>query len=194
MPESVEVHPATEDRFDDVAVILNPNGNDRACWCLAYRAPAADFSAMRGEQRAEYVRGLCARRPAPGVLAYSGETPIGWCGVGPRSQLERLKRSRTIPTVDDVPVWSVICFVVRAGFRRQGVAHALLDGAVAYARSHGAPMVEGYPVDPGEGRINSAAAHVGTVGLFRSAGFELVAETQSRSDRQPRWLMRKDLG
>jgi GNAT superfamily N-acetyltransferase len=91
-------------------------------------------------------------------------------------------------------VWSVICFVVRAGFRRQGVTHPLLDGAGAYARSNGAPMVEGYPVAPGDGRINSAAAHVGTVGLFRSAGFEVVAETRSRAARKPRWLMRKDLG
>ncbi|RSN23973.1 GNAT family N-acetyltransferase [Streptomyces sp. WAC 05977] len=187
------IHPATADRFGDVATILNPNGNDRACRCLAYRAKPADYSRLRGDERAEHVRGLCTADPAPGVLAYDGATPVGWCGVGPRAQLHRLTRSRTMPPIDEIPVWTVICFVVRAGHRRQGVAHALLDGAVSYARSHGAPVVEGYPVDPGEGRINSSAAHVGTVGLFAAAGFELVQETKARSDRKPRWLMRLDL-
>lgn len=128
-----------------------------------------------------------------GVLAYDGTTPVGWCGVGPRAQLHRLTRSRTMPSIDDIPVWTVICFVVRSGHRRKGVAHALLDGAVSFARSHGAPVIEGYPADPGRGRINSSAAHVGTIGLFAAAGFELVEETKARSARKPRWLMRLDL-
>ena len=180
-------------RFDDLAAILNPSGNDRACWCLAYRITSADYSALRGEKRSERVRNLCAKQPAPGVLAYAGGTPVGWCGVSPRSRLERLSRSRTIPTIDDVPVWSVICFVVRSGFRRLGVTRALLDGAISYARSCGAPAVEGYPVDTGGARISSSAAHIGTTGLFEAAGFRRVQETQARSDKRPRWLMRLDL-
>ncbi|MGY6653899.1 hypothetical protein ACXIZN_17160 [Amycolatopsis sp. TRM77291] len=59
------IHPATADRFGDVATILNPNGNDRACWCLAYRAKPADYSRLRGDERAEHVRGLCAADPGP---------------------------------------------------------------------------------------------------------------------------------
>ncbi|WP_200870971.1 GNAT family N-acetyltransferase [Amycolatopsis keratiniphila] len=127
------IHPATADRFGDVATILNPNGNDRACWCLAYRAKPADYSRLRGDERADHVRALCAADPAPGVLAYDGATPVGWCGVGPRAHLHRMTRSRTMPPIDDVPAWTVVCFVVRAGHRRKGVAHALLDGAVSYA-------------------------------------------------------------
>ncbi|WP_410649656.1 GNAT family N-acetyltransferase [Amycolatopsis sp. cmx-4-54] len=187
---SFQIHPATAGRFGDVATILNPNGNDRACWCLAYRTNPADYSRLRGDERAEHVRGLCAADPAPGVLAYDGTTPVGWCGVGPRAQLHRMTRSRTMPPIDDVPVWTVICFVVRSGHRRKGVAHALLDGAVSYARSHGAPVIEGHPR---RSRINSSAAHVGTIGLFAAAGFALVDETKARSDRKPRWLMRLDL-
>lgn len=68
-----------------------------------------------------------------------------------------------------------------------------MAGAVSYARSHGAPVIEGYPVDPGEGRINPSAAYVGTIGLFAAAGFSLIEETEARSDRRPRWLMRLDL-
>ncbi|WP_340682891.1 GNAT family N-acetyltransferase [Amycolatopsis coloradensis] len=178
------IHPATADRFGDVATILDPNGNDRACWCLAYRAKPADYSRLRGDERAEHVRGLCAADPAPGVLAYDGTTPVGRCGVGPRAHLHRMTRSRTMPPIDDAPAWTVVCFVVRSGHRRKGVAHALLDGAVSYARAHGAPVIEGYPVDPGEGRINSSAAHIGTIGLFAAAGFELVAPDTVRTCRE----------
>jgi hypothetical protein len=42
-------------------------------------------------------------------------------------------------------------------------------------------------------RINASAAHVGTTGLFESAGFHRVHETRARADKLPRWLMRLDL-
>ncbi|SFW85793.1 GNAT family N-acetyltransferase [Amycolatopsis australiensis] len=187
----VSVRPAT--RFEDVAAILNPTGNERACWCLAYRITSAEYSALRGAQRAARVRELCAGQPAPGVLAYDGDTPVGWCGVSPRSRMERLKRSRTMPPLDDLPVWSVICFVVRAPYRRRGVSAALLDGAVEYARSCGAPAVEGFPVDTEGARISSSAAHVGTATLFAAAGFQRIRPTAARADRRVRWLMRLDL-
>ena len=187
----VLIRPAS--RFEDVAAILNPSGNERACWCLAYRVTSAEYSALRGEHRAERVRGLCAEEPAPGVLAYDGDTPAGWCGVSPRSSMERLVRSRTMPPLDDLPVWSVVCFVVRAPYRRQGVLAELLAGAVDYARSCGAPAVEGYPVDTEGARISPSAAHVGTTTLFEAAGFERIRPTEARADRRVRWLMRLDL-
>lgn len=185
------VRPAA--RFEDVAAILNPGGNDRACWCLAYRITSAEYNALRGEQRADRVRGLCADEPAPGVLAYDGDTPVGWCSVSPRSSMERLNRSRTMPPLDDLPVWSVVCFVISAPYRRKGVSAALLAGAVDHARSHGAPAVEGYPVDTDGTRIGSSAAHVGTTTLFEAAGFERIRPTAARADRRVRWLMRRDL-
>ncbi|WP_290062721.1 GNAT family N-acetyltransferase [Amycolatopsis solani] len=187
----VIVRPAS--RFEDVASILDPSGNERACWCLAYRVTSAEYSALRGEARAERVRRLCAGEFAPGVLAYDGATPVGWCGVSPRSSMERLKRSRTMPPLDDLAVWSVVCFVVRSSHRGQGVSAALLAGAVDYARSCGAPAVEGYPVDPEGARIGSSAAHVGTTSLFEAAGFERIRPTGARADRRVRWLVRRDL-
>lgn len=46
--------------------------------------------------------------------------------------------------VDDKPVWSIVSFVVPAEFRHQGVATALLQGAIAYARKRGATLLEAY--------------------------------------------------
>jgi GNAT superfamily N-acetyltransferase len=182
----IEVLPATG-RFDDVATILGPKSSARgACWCLSYRNSTVP-------DRAAHMRELCADEPGPGVLAYVDGEIAGWCSVAPRSDYRRLVNSRTIPTIDDRPVWSVVCFVVRTGFRRQGVARSLLDGAIAFAREHGAETIEGYPVDPEGKRIEIGAAYVGTTGMFEDAGFERVVETNSHSGRLTRWLMRLEL-
>jgi hypothetical protein len=42
----------------------------------------------------------------------------------PKSTYRALVNSRTIPHVDDGDAWSVVCFVVRPGFRRRAHARA----------------------------------------------------------------------
>lgn len=190
----IEVHPATDDRFDDVALILAPkNPEVPACWCLSYRLPNQEQRALSGRDRPARLRRHAQEGAPPGVIAYVDGEPAGWCSVAPRSSYHRLTHSRTIPTVDDAPVWSVICLVVRPPLRRQGLARHLVDGAVDYARSQGAPMLEAYPIDPKGERINSAFAYVGTTELFESAGFERVVATSSQSAGMTRWLMRLSL-
>jgi GNAT superfamily N-acetyltransferase len=190
----IEVHPATLERFDDVASLLAPRDETApACWCLTYRLTSSEFSALRGHERPAALRALCARETAPGVLAYIDGHPVGWCAFGPRGEMGRLRRSRTIPIVDDRPVWSIVCFVVRSGYRRRGVAQALLTGAIAYAKECGAQMLEAYPVDPGEHHISGTLAYVGTTRMFERAGFERIMETQGRSGGLVRWLMRFEL-
>ena len=124
------------------------------------------------------------------MLAYVDGEVAGWCGFGPRPNLPRLVRSRTIPKVDDLPVWSIVCFLVRVGYRRRGVAAALLDGVVDFARRSGAPGVEAYPIDPEGGRVDVGFGYVGVTPMFEKAGFRRVVETAAHSDRRPRILMR----
>src|SRR3954470_15374749 len=132
---TIEVVPATAARFDDVAAILGPkNRTSSVCWCLSHRVHSKTNRELVGPARGEYVRELCGRPVAPGVLAYLGEEVVGWAAVSPRADTQ-FARSRKIPHVDDLPVWSAWCLRVRPGFRRQGIAVPLLQGAVEYARS-----------------------------------------------------------
>jgi GNAT superfamily N-acetyltransferase len=190
---TVVVKPATSERFDDVAIMLGPrNPSSSVCWCLSHRLDSRTNRELEGPARGEYVRALCARDVAPGVLAYDGDEVVGWAAVAPRSELP-FARSRKIPHVDDLPVWSVWCIRVRPGHRGQGISHPLLEGAVAYARDKGAPVVEGYPVDNEGAKVDSTMAYVGTRALFERAGFSKVTETSSVSGGFPRVLMRLHL-
>lgn len=189
---SITVLPASGERFEDLAAVLRPKHEGAsACWCVNYRLPGRQAYSV--PEREAYMRGLCESGQPPGVLAYLDGVPVGWCSVSPRAGLSRLVNSRTIPKVDDRPVWSVICFVVRPGYRRRGVAAALLDGAVEYARSQGAQTVEGYPLDAAGAKISSAFAYVGTVTMFERAGFTRAAPTTSSHSGIPRWVMRREL-
>jgi GNAT superfamily N-acetyltransferase len=192
----IEVVPATADRVDDVVAILGAT----ACWCTYYRLSAGEYGRIPRDGLAEAVRRrstLMHERlrgeTAPGMLAYLEGTPVGWCGIGPRAEFTRLRRSRTIPSLDERPVWSIVCFLVRPGLRRRGVATALLSGAIDYARSCGAPALEAYPVDTDGRRIDTASAYVGTTAMFEAAGFRRVTETTARSAGLARWVMRLEL-
>ena len=192
-PVSIEIRPATIARFDDVAIMIGPKSpNASVCWCLSHRLDSKTNRALVGPARGEYVRKLSGRRVAPGVLAYDDVEVVGWAAVAPRSELP-FARSTKIPHVDQLPVWSVWCIRVRPGHRGKGISHALLDGAVAYARSHGAPAVEGYPVDNKGKKVDLTMAYVGTRKLFEEAGFTKAADTRSVSDGFPRVVMRLNL-
>jgi ribosomal protein S18 acetylase RimI-like enzyme len=174
------VLPLTPERWPDLEAIFNAKGCSvaRACWCMYYRRSGTHSSLPRGTTRAQAnraeLKALVDAGEPPGLLAYRGKLPVGWISLGPREQFARLQRSPVMKAVDNRPVWSIICFVVRPEYRGQGVAHALLRGAIAYARKHGAKLLEAYPVDK-SGLSNDDSMWFGAKSMYDSAGFEEVA-------------------
>jgi GNAT superfamily N-acetyltransferase len=185
-------HPVTPDRFEDFADVINKNRRANHCWCLSHRLQPREVAELGGGSREQAMRRLCQREHPPGVITYRDGEPVGWCSIGPRAEIPRLAGSRLMRPVDDVPVWSIICVIVRAGHRGQGVTAPLLTGAVAYAAANGAPAVEAYPVDPPE-RIDLAMGFVGTKSMFDRAGFHVVGTTKAVASGLPRLVMRRDL-
>jgi GNAT superfamily N-acetyltransferase len=166
-----------------------PDAN--VCWCLSYRIPSKENLTLRGPARGAKVASLMEHGPI-GVLAYDRDEVVGWAAVAPRVHTA-FERSRTIPRIDDVDVWSVWCIRVRPGYRGKGISHSLLAGAIEFARSNGAPALEGYPVDNGGQKVDLTMAYVGTRALFERAGFHMVAETTSVLNGFPRVVMRLEL-
>ena len=190
MRAEVRVLPATTERWNDVVELLGVSG-EPGCWCQAWRG--LDTKALAGgRSREQLLHEQIAADPPPGYLAYLDDVPVGWVGVGVRTALPRLAHSRTIPAIDDLPVWAIGCFRIRPGYRRRGVATALLNGVIEAARGAGAPGVEAYPIDPQGRRIEVGAGFVGIASMFDTAGFRRVRVTDGHSGGLPRHLVRLD--
>lgn len=166
--------PLTPSRFADLEALFGPNGACGGCWCMWWRLSRAAYDAGRGERNRRALRRLVAAGQVPGILAYAGKEPVGWCAVEPRPAYPRLARARTLKPVDDAPVWSITCFYVARGWRGKGLTRALALAAVAHARRGGARLVEAYPVDP-RGALADAWAYTGLASTFLRAGFREVA-------------------
>lgn len=187
---TIEVLPATG-RWGDFASFMVPRKpGGGGCVCMSYRDARLGMP-----ERIAYMRHECETSPGPGVLAYLDGEVAGWCSVAPKSTYRRLLNSRTIPHLDEErDPWSIVCFVVRAGFRGRGVMHDLLDGAVDHARAGGATVVEGYPVDTAGERVDAISGYVGTVDLFEKHGFTRHTATGAHSGGRVRWVVRRELG
>jgi GNAT superfamily N-acetyltransferase len=188
---AIEIRPATV--LEDVKTMVGPKRPDASvCWCLAYRIPSKENLALTGTAREARVAALMESGPI-GVLAYEGDEVVGWAAVAPRSDTT-FPRNRKIPHLDDrEDVWSIWCLRVRPGYRGRGISHPLLVGAVEFARSQGAGLIEGYPVDNDGEKVDQTMAYVGTRALFEKAGFHKAADTTSVINGFPRILMRLEV-
>jgi GNAT superfamily N-acetyltransferase len=184
----MEFHPLTPDRWVDFQELFGKRGACGGCWCMFWRLPHAEYQRGTGEGHRRAMRSL-VKKEVPGILAYDGGEPVGWCALGPRDHYLRLERSRILKPIDDEPVWSVVCFFVRRGFRRRGVTVKLLRAAIDHAKRAGAKILEGYPVEPKTDRAADTFLYTGIASGYRKAGF---VECLRRSDTRP--IMRYYIG
>ena len=176
-PLTPELWPALEDLF-------GKNGACNGCWCMYWRIGAAYRKRPRDKNKAAF-REVVKRGPPPGLIAFDGDLPVGWCQLTPRNALPWLDRGWRLKRVDAVPVWSLSCFYVRIGYRRKGVTAALIEAAIKAAKRAKAPALEGYPLDAEKTPSTSSTGYATT---FAGAGFKTVACHVS-----PRPIMRHDL-
>ena len=175
-------HPATAERWPDLEALFGKSGAYGGCWCMWWRVTRAQFQAQSGAGNKRAMKGIVESGEEPGILAYAGGEPVGWCAIAPREMYGALNRSRTLKPVDDKPVWSITCFFIAKPFRGQGAMASLLKAALKYAEKRGANIIEGYPVESNKRLPLSWEAYLGTLSIFREAGFVEVAR---RSERKP---------
>jgi GNAT superfamily N-acetyltransferase len=151
---------------------------------MYWRIGSAYHKRPRDKNKADF-RKIVKRGRAPGLLAFHGDLPVGWCQLTPREELPWLDQTRLLKRVDDLPVWSLSCFYVRRGYRKQGVTAALVDAALKAARRAKA-LLEAYPIDTRRPRSTSNL-FTGVASTFARAGFKTVAR---RAPHRP--IMRYD--
>lgn len=167
------IHALTPDLWPALEDLFGKGGASNGCWCMYWRLGPAYHQRPRELNRAALQRRV-RDGPPPGLLAFAGDRAVGWCQLTPRSELTWLDRKRALAAVDDTPVWSLSCFYVRRGYRRQGVMSALVVAALQVAERAGAPALEAYPVDT-ERPGSTCNVFTGTASTFARLGFEPVA-------------------
>lgn len=176
---SLSIRPLTAARWRDLVSLFERPGLSvaRGCYCMYYRRsgrherpPGMTYS----ESNKRSLKALVDRGVVPGLLGYENKRPVGWVSLGPREDYAKLKRSSVMKPVDDKPVWSIICFVVDPEARGRGVAEAMLDGALAWARKQGVRLLEAYPCDK-PARAADDSMWFGAKSMFDRAGFVEVA-------------------
>jgi len=166
--------PVTQAQWDDLVALFGERGACNGCWCMWWRLRGSEFRAGVGAGNRQALRDLVDRGVIPGILAYDGEKPVGWCSVGPRQDFPRLNRSHQLRPVDDQPVWSIVCYFAAREARGQGLMQALTEAAADYARSNGARIVEAYPTEP-ETERSGDNLYMGVAHTLRQEGFVEVA-------------------
>jgi GNAT superfamily N-acetyltransferase len=174
------VRAVSAERWPDLVDLFErrgPRGGYRnvpayGCWCMFWR----DRSLEHGTPKKRAMGSLVRAGSEPGLLAYDADEVVGWISVEPRAEYGALLRSPQYrPQDTDEGVWSIVCFVVDRPHWGEGVAAALLDGAVEHARARSAAHLEAYPH-----RVKKDN-YMGHVDLFLEHGFRVVRETATRA-------------
>jgi GNAT superfamily N-acetyltransferase len=193
----LKILPLIGERFADLAQLF-ATGDPRWCWCMYFRVRGQTWTNSTDANNRAELEGLTAAADAsggvaPGLVAYRDGTAIGWVSLAPREDYERLAFSKLLRPIDERSVWSIVCFVVAGRQRGKGVATALLDAAIGYARERGAATLEAYPIHESRGRVSSDSAYAGTQGMYERAGFKVVETRQWNASSPPRPIMRLEL-
>jgi GNAT superfamily N-acetyltransferase len=175
----IVVHAATADRWDDAVCVFESGAIANRCWCQWIRKTQQQARDDGPAGNRTSLRALVDNGEVPGLIAYADGAPIGWCSVGAKNSFGRLSRSKALMSsaTDPSPeaTWATLCFYVAPGHRGDGVARALLRGALAYAQQMGATVFESYPVRTSGGRVNNDSAYPGTDQMLVNEGFHEVA-------------------
>lgn len=188
MPDIV-IHPLSSDRTNDFVDLFGPQGACYGCWCTSFMLRPKIRHAMTTDERRGVMMDRIANGRPPGLLAYHDSKAVGWMQIGPRSDtpewnnLGRVSAPLPDALPDDTTVWSITCFFFARPWRGKGLTHRLLQAGIAFAKEHGARMIEAAPIV--STKPKSIPLFVGPYNTFERAGFTEVAH---RKDGRP--LMR----
>lgn len=169
----------------DAETVFGTRGDPATCWCQYFKMTNAQWKTATRDDCRDALR---EQAPGgPGLIAYLDGEPVGWVAIEPRTRYSALLHRKAVAAsqepADADDVWAITCLVVRVGFRRRGVGGELVTAAVDHARSHGARVVEAYPVDTtAVEKTSSAELYHGVLSTFEREGFSVVARpTPSRA-------------
>lgn len=184
----LKYHPLTPDRWDDLVTLFGERGACGGCWCMWWKLSRSEWTKGKGARNKNALNKIVTSGVVPGIIAYDGDDPVGWCAVEPRDNYPVLAKSRSLKPIDNRPVWSITCFFIRKSHRRRGLSVALLEAAARLAKKNRAKLLEGYPSVVHKKDVPGPFIWTGTEAAFLKAGFAEVARPSPS-----RRIMRREL-
>ena len=161
-----------------IEALFGARGACGGCWCMHWRVPRGGklWEAAQGEPNRQAFKRLVTSGKAHGILAFDGSTPVAWCSFGRRGDFPRTETVKAYRRDDISGVWSINCFYIARGYRRQGLRPQLAEAAVRGIKRRRGKIIEAYPVTlMRDGRqLPAAFAYTGPEIVFQRLGFREI--------------------
>ena len=177
---AVRVAPASDEHREGLLALLGEVSN--GCFCGWWHHDGDDYEWQArcnlepDLNRKTFGEALAAGDDrARGVVALDGDRLVGWLKLAPATRMGKLYGRRVYRTLscfdgDRDGIYVIGCVMVAPDRRRQGIAHALVRGAVEIARGWGARAIEATPRRPREA-VRDDEHWLGPPSVFEEAGF-----------------------
>jgi GNAT superfamily N-acetyltransferase len=175
------VRPLDASTWDSFAELVERNnGIFGGCWCMGYHLE----DRQPGSRAAKEDRVRTGRAHAALVIDEDGAAQ-GWCQYGSPAELPGIKHKREYrKDPPPLPDWRITCFFVDKKHRRQGIARAALEGALAQIAQLGGGLVEAIS-EVTAGRVaHGRFLFSATAELFEQNGFARVRQVGKHT-----WIM-----
>jgi ribosomal protein S18 acetylase RimI-like enzyme len=179
--KSLSYKPLSVSTWESLLKLFGDRGACGGCWCMTWRLQNKEYEKNKGANNRELLYQLVKGEEPLGMIAFDDAEPIGWCSVSPREKLCKLETSRILKKIDSRPVWSITCIFIKRQYRKRGISPLLITETSAYAFSHGAKIIEAYPLVSESNRmIPDLFAYYGLSNSFKKAGFKKVKQASEK--------------
>jgi GNAT superfamily N-acetyltransferase len=168
--------------WPQLEALFGMHGACGGCWCWHWRlAEGEHWDDVKGEVAHERLHQAVQSGSVHGMLAFDGETPVGWCSFEPCASLPRLERSQRFKDRPAEGVWFVGCFFIQRSWRRRGLAELLLGKAIEVMEREGARAVEAVPTVTHGRPQADAFLFTGTYEMFERLGFHTTMDARGKT-------------
>jgi GNAT superfamily N-acetyltransferase len=172
---SYSIQPLTAHTWNAFAgLVERHNGIFGGCWCIYFHPDCAERGQSYEGNRALKKR-LVEAGQAHAALVMVGDEAIAWAEYGTPDELPTIHhRKQYLAEADVMPDYRITCIFVDKRHRGHCCAKVALAGALDLIAAQGGGVVEGYPHEIGEKRMNNSFVYNGTRTMYEQAGFEFV--------------------
>lgn len=176
MGDNLTIATLTNETWDAFAALVERhNGIFGGCWCIFFHPDCAERGQGYDGNRALKKR-LVEEGAAHAALVMDGDRAVAWCEYGTPEELPTMNHRKDYEAAGDpLPDFRLMCIFIDKEYRRQGLTHLAVQGALDLIAKAGGGVVEGYPQDLSDGRrVGNSFLYSSTRALFEEHGFDFV--------------------